>query len=421
MKPKGFAANVSKMMSGTVIGQVIPILSAPFLSRIYSPDDFTIAQQFFQLFGILVLLSTLRYDQAIVLPKTEGKALQIFSLLIRISIVHFILATIIVWIISQSGYSTLGELDNYLMWLPITVFTGALFTALNSWHLRKKNFGIISLSRIGSSVFNNGSAILIGTLLPHSVIGMIVARMIGFTAGIAMQLTKGTRALKHIPAYRMARLKPVAAQYRDFPLINLPHAITDAFRETTLIFLGAHLFGDLRMGFYVFTIRILKIPLGAVGTAIGQVFLQRAAEVHAKGHPIDALSKGILKKLVLVSLPMFGAIAGLAPFLFAPVFGNEWKDAGILAAIISPWMAVHFIASTLSQIPIILGRQREVFLYSLISFALSLGSLWFGYEMQWDFQHTMMLLSFTQCIYFITVIVWMIRLTVKDARRRAET
>ena len=74
------ARNVGKLLSANVIAQAIGILIYPLLTRMYSPEDFGLLNLFSSIGGVLIILSTLEWYNAIVLPKREEEARAIVHL-----------------------------------------------------------------------------------------------------------------------------------------------------------------------------------------------------------------------------------------------------------------------------------------------------------------------------------------------------
>ena len=61
----------------------------------------------------------------------------------------------------------------------------------------------------------------------------------------------------------------------------------------------------------------------------------------------------------MIVLPLFLIIIIFAPEIFAIFFGKSWREAGVYAQILSPWIFLNFIVSPISQIPIIVHKQRS--------------------------------------------------------------
>ena len=72
--------NISVLITGTVIAQIIPIAIQPILKRLYSPEVFGVFDIYLKVLGILFVIFAFKYDLGIVLPKNRIKALLLLSL-----------------------------------------------------------------------------------------------------------------------------------------------------------------------------------------------------------------------------------------------------------------------------------------------------------------------------------------------------
>ena len=94
IKTSEFFRNVLILSSGTALAQLIPLIIAPFLSRIYSPEEFGRLALYLAITQILGSLATGRYELAILLPKEERKGVQLTLLSIFISVAVSLIALI---------------------------------------------------------------------------------------------------------------------------------------------------------------------------------------------------------------------------------------------------------------------------------------------------------------------------------------
>jgi len=69
----GFAKDVLKLASGTVLAQIISILSAPLLTRLFGPEAFGLAALFGSVSGIIGVVACLRYELSIMLPRPRRR------------------------------------------------------------------------------------------------------------------------------------------------------------------------------------------------------------------------------------------------------------------------------------------------------------------------------------------------------------
>jgi O-antigen/teichoic acid export membrane protein len=63
-----FARNVAVVSAGSAMGQGLLIVSAPLLTRLYTPADFGVLAVYVSIVSILVVVASLRYEVAINVP-----------------------------------------------------------------------------------------------------------------------------------------------------------------------------------------------------------------------------------------------------------------------------------------------------------------------------------------------------------------
>jgi len=80
-----FTKNVLTLLTGTTIAQAIPIAISPILTRIYTPIDFGIVALFMAIVATFGSIANGRYELAIMLPKSEEDAINLFALTLIIT------------------------------------------------------------------------------------------------------------------------------------------------------------------------------------------------------------------------------------------------------------------------------------------------------------------------------------------------
>ncbi|MDJ0941612.1 MAG: oligosaccharide flippase family protein, partial [Woeseiaceae bacterium] len=146
------------------------------------------------------------------------------------------------------------------------------------------------------------------------------------------------------------------------------------------IMLGAF-FSSAVVGFYALGFRILQMPMNLVGSAISQVFVQRAAESRKDGS-LPELVEELFHRLVAVSLFPLLILTVVGRDLYIVIFGDRWAEAGIYAQILSVWAFFWFVASPLSQLFTVLEEQELSLKINAVLLATRVLSLAIGGYMQ---------------------------------------
>lgn len=359
--------NVLTLMTGTGIAQAIPILISPVMSRLYSPEDYGLLAIFLSVVNLLAPVSTGAYEQAIVLAKGDREATNVASLSFTIALgISFTALLILVGLNTQvSGLLKSSAISPWLYLVPITMLLTAGYQVLNYWMIRHKQYRSVSLSRIIQSLASSSAYLALGfggVTSSGLILGGVAGQILGF-------LSLGLATIRRKPlSLRMASPEDVlkqAREYQDFPKYNLPQVFLDGLRESSFTFLMSYFFLSTSLGFYAFALRILKTPMNLLGSAIGQVFYQRASNAYNSGQSIWPILRTVLAKLLLIATPGLLVVIAVGPKLFAFVFGPEWEQSGQYARILTPWFLINLISSPVSQVPLILRKQRAYFLIGL--------------------------------------------------------
>lgn len=408
-----FVANVLTLMTGTTIAQAIPIAIAPILTRIYTPEDFGILALYMAIVSMVAIIATGRYELAIMLPEKDEDAFNILALSVGIAFILSLITLIVIWLFNAKIIKLLGstEISSWLYFIPISIFLTGIYQAFNYWSNRKKQYKRLAISRISQSV-TTGSANLglgfggfgAGGLIGGSLIGQGIA-----TTVLSWQIWREDHDKKGFISKK--KIKENAEKYKDFPKINSLHAFTDVLQSSGVIFLISAFFGSLILGYYSFTMRILKAPLGLIGSSVSQIFYQKASETYRNGGNLQLLLKKTMIRLGLIALPIFILLIVFGPDIFAIFFGNNWREAGIYAQILSPWIFLNFIISPISQIAIILDKQRyALFIGLLNNLSITFSMLVIGY-LSGNILYGLYILSILASLISIYNIYWILTIS----------
>lgn len=355
-------------MTGAVIAQALPLAISPILTRIYSPDDFGLFALYMSIASVISIIATGRYEMAIMLPAKDEAAVSLAYLSILIAVLISSVTLVIIWLFHGPITDIVNNaaISKWLYLIPASIFIAGLYRTLYYWLNRKKKYKGLSFSRVSQSSATVGTNLAMG-FGAFGVSGLIIGDMVGqgvATGVLGWQASQGGWNNKiSIDKDRMIK---AAIRYKDFPIINTCHAFVDMLQTSGVILLLARFFGNTILGYYSLTMRILNAPATLIGSAVSQVFYQEVSEIHNNKGDIRPLIIRTIVSLGLIALPIFILVLLFAPTVFAFVFGAQWKDAGMYAQILSPWILLRFVYSPVSQIPLLLGKQKEYFYIGLI-------------------------------------------------------
>ncbi len=392
-KQGGSARNVLTLMTGTVIAQGVTIAAAPILTRIYTPEYFGVLALYVSIVGILSVVICWRYELAIVLPEENRDAanLLIMSIIINVGMCLLILLVVIFFAKTIAVWFGIPELASWFWLLPISLFLLGLYQTFNYWSTRNKNFKRLSISRVNQSATGVGCQLGLGVFTNLGAGGLLGGYLFGQFVGTSVLIGQVLReeCKTIMTAINRGIMLQQANKYRKYPIYGSWPSFLDNLTISMPVLFFAKFFDSAIVGFYSLGIRLLQMPLSAIGASVSQVFFQRIAEEYNRTGTIHHLVEKAFKRLALISLPIL-CIMFFAPSLFELIFGAEWRVAGVYAQIISPAMAIRFVASPLSIVFSALNRQElstiwkviavvttPVFLFTSLSFDSPLYSIIF--------------------------------------------
>lgn len=396
-------------MTGTTIAQAIPIAISPILTRLYSPQDFGVFALFLAIVGFFSVVSSARYEQAILLPKEDEDAINIFALgfLINIFISIFLFLVVAIFHEEITNLFNNKEIETWLWFAPLTIFFIGLFNLLTYWNNRKKHYANITKATIIKSIILAISQIVIGTIKSGAagLVGGQILSSIFSNMRLAKALLNNKKLLK---AISKESIIDQAKKNIDFPKFQAPHAMLNNLSSNLPTFLFSAFFSIGIVGFYSLATRIVFAPLGILSNASAKVYNQRVSELYnnhedAYGFTVRFL-KSLAKKIIL---PLI-VIGLFAPMIFAFVFGEGWREAGVYTQILIPWMTLNLLASTISFIPSLVGMQKKAFVLSVIQLFLVSIAFVFGIYFH-NIYLALFLFCFANSIVLLYNMSWMTR------------
>lgn len=351
----GFLKAVSILVGGTAFAQVIGFVSLPILTRLYSPEDYSILGIFIAIVSILAVISSLRLDIAIPIPDKieDAKALVIMALIINIifTLLLYIFLLIIYPYIKFS--SIIQQLSIWIWLIPLVSLLSSIYSTLQYWAVRRKRFREIAKTIVTQSFLNNGISLVLG-VNSASTMGLILAQVSSFSGG---SIRLSISAYRDLKISKTSNFKDVFSKYKNFPKFSTIEALANTSAiQVPLIIIASFVIGP-EVGYLMLSMKILGIPMGLIGSSMSQVYLSHAPKYYEKGE-IYQYTIEITKRIFILSVIPFLFIAILSPYFSETIFGSEWKKIGYYISLMVPWYFMQILSSPISMSLHIIGEQK---------------------------------------------------------------
>jgi len=380
IKKSRFIKNITLLLSGNIVGQLIPISASVFLTRLYSPEDFAVLAYFLIVTSVIGVIVGGRYELAIMLPEDDkkAKALYVLSLMFNVTLSIIVAFACYLYGAEFAALFNAGVLINYLYLIPISIFFVGLYQSANFYANRMSRYKLMSTTVISRSIFTSGSNIFFG-FIGFTNVGLILGTLLGQIVGAFLLSINITKELfNDFPSIHL--LKSTLIEYKDFPLKNGTSIFFNLLANQTPILLIGYFFQDNTIvGWYALVLRVLNLPLMTIGKSVSQVYYQETNQAE-KNNQIDLFIKTTKGLFLLIVFPSL-VLCFTGPFLFKFIFGAEWENAGILAQIFIVFYVVRFVFSSQSTLLISNRKLKTELLFNIIFFITQVACVILGYKM----------------------------------------
>ena len=360
MKNSDFIKSLTVLLTGTLIAQFIGYALAPVISRQFSPTEMGEFGMFQRWVVLLATIATARYEFSLPLPKRDEHSFQLYRLAL--------FSTMVTLGITLVGFLIYGlyieKAVGFALWALVLVFSTAALVFFNlgtNWAIRHKEFKRISFSKMTNSLSLNISRVLSG-FFHMGKWGLFLSFLLSLLIGAAHFLKDFFHWNKK-PTTSLSKKKmmSLARTYKDFPLINLPHALSDNLREVLVALLIIEVFSEQIFGSFDHTFRMLRLPVMIIGTSISQILFNRISSYRLEKKMLMPIVVKVFLSLSVLSLIPFSIVYFYGQPLFVFVFGEQWQESGRLSEIMAPWLMLNFVSSPLTIIPLVLEQQKKFF------------------------------------------------------------
>jgi O-antigen/teichoic acid export membrane protein len=358
LAPGQYWRQVVTVLSGAVASQLLPFLAAPVITRMCSPAQMGSFSVWMGIVSIAAVGATLRLDTAMIIDRDRDAQRHCFSIVAYVASLLALCLTlfgVLAWWFALPLGGTIGLFG----WLTIGAGTwlSAYMQVTLAYATGRNAFGKASTAKVF------GSAAIVAVQLALLALG---ARAVGLVAGQLVGLAAGLVAARHLLAPPRPRLSPWPSdaqrrylrKHQAFWRLALPADLLGALvAQLPLLLIGAR-YGIAAAGLFGLTQRMMAAPISLVAASVLEVFkLQSVLEFERHGHCSRAYAHSC-KVLVLLGIIPSVFMCVFAPVVFAWLFGAAWRSAGEFAQLMAPLYFLNFVASPLSYVFYVVGKQK---------------------------------------------------------------
>lgn len=397
------------LISGSVIAQLLSILLQPVLRRFFSPESFGIYSVYLSLVGMILILSSLRYDDAIVLPKSDKESINLVGLALIINFIFNLLVFLLVLLLGRKIIFFLNLPENFppgiLLIIPAGAFLFGTYQSLNNWLIRESKYYSISANKLVRRSTEGVAQIVFA--LTKSFNGLIYSDLVGQAANVTTTAIQAGNSRLNLRLISLNKLKYVFRKYSEFPRYNLiPAFMSSCSFLLPPIFINKF-FSPQIAGFFDLSKLLLSIPMAFVASAISSVLLQRISLKFNKKESILSDLRPVFIIVFIIAVAEIISIILFGEEVFTIVFGKQWITSGSISKILVWSFAFNFLISSFSCIFVSMRKIRTYSIWQMVYFLSILTLLFFKHLPFTSFLKIYVLIE-VLCYFIVAVIMMFI-------------
>lgn len=353
-----FWQHVITVLTGSVAAQALPLLAAPLITRLCTPEDLGAFSVWLGVIAIASVVATLRLETAMILDHGSAEQQTCFSVVAYFATMLALVITLFALIARASGIPQALNMSWFgLLSIGVGMWLTAYMQTILAYATSYRAFGNAALAKVWGA-----GAIALGQLgLLFAGMGG-VALMAGQIFGLAIGLTAAIHLLS--PPRASIATKPTDSQWtylkkhHAFWQFALPADLLSAAASQLPLFLIGAKHGVLAAGLFALTRRVLAAPVSLLAASVLEVFKRESVHDFQTLGNCKKAYQHTFKALFLLGCGPTLFIFMFATDLFAWVFGEPWRAAGEFARILAPLYFLNFIASPLSYVFYVVGKQK---------------------------------------------------------------
>jgi O-antigen/teichoic acid export membrane protein len=350
-------------------------------------------------------VATGKLEFGIVLQKTWRDAINLASVALKISWLVALISLLFVGIFHKNlgEYYGIPEWSYYFLLLPLYILLSAFSDTANYWYNRLKKFNTIALNKVVQTSHAESSKLVFG-LLNFNFSGLILGRVLGFVASsVFYTFTFLKRQRKALRLINKKDETKVLKANKDFIMFSTPSVFLGSAINFTYLNLFQHFYGKEIVGNIGVSMLYLATGFGLISLSFSQVFYSKLSEIESKKEMLRVYLKFAKNLLLVCLLPLLLVFLIPSSWIVA-VLGDDWQELIYIARIMSVWLSIWFVSSSLSFIYIRLGKQKQMLIFDVLHLGLIVAGFFIGKTLMPDVFGALWGFSIGQVIYYLLAI-----------------
>lgn len=322
--------NLRKIMTGSVLSQVIVISSLPFITQLYNPEELGFYAMLLSLVSIIGMVSSLRLERSLFSLYGSEEFSHRFSGAISVSILSTLLLTFILYVLIKQN---ILDIDKTLIpFISVWGWGVSIIQILTVFNSSYGNFGLIAKS----SVVRSAVLVFFQVLLYFSLEPNIALIVSAITSVFISVLILGNNS--NVKFEFINPLKYIKSKF--FDCINgFFQSSFSAINNNISIIIISQLWGVKSAGLFMLSEKLIRVPINLISNNLRPVLANQFQTENNKN------IKFIFKvSSILFLLSMFFVVILMCSIdlMVSSFLGDEWLESSSIIKILSFWVVFNF-------------------------------------------------------------------------------
>ena len=398
-----FQKNIATLFSGTIIAQIINVLGALLLAKIYASDLYGSYSVFLSFVSILTVVNSLKLEYTIITDKSEKKNINMVNALLVI-----ILLMSIFHLIIFSLFSSFFLKNGIVYSILILSVLAALFISNSKmfefYATRKSLFKTIANARV---IMAASTITLQLTLFFFSENGLIYGYICSMVITLLFYVTVSKKIIR-LPNFNL--FKNTVADHKNILRFAFPSGLINAIGVNIMPILMISFFSASVSGVYSLSLKVVSVPLFIISSSVSQVYFQKASDFfnHSKNKLYD-LTKKMAYTNILIMLIILVVINTLGIYLLDLFFDKSWENLRLYTMILSFFVLGQIAFSPISSIIVITNKMHIGLIFNCSLVLINIIAIYIG-SLYNNIMYTVLILSIFGGLGYLVLLFYFLSL-----------
>lgn len=351
----------SHLIGGTVLAQLIAVLSLPLLSRLYEPTEFAVYAVVAATSALVSIAVTLRFEVLLLKATADYRATQLLGViksLMLAALVILFAVSVLAWLLIEKWF--LEVVMSSLGAIFIAAFNLGQNLSIRDGEVRKLKYAFISRAALFTILSVVFSLISTSGLVYAFIFSYLICDLIFFR-----------QAIWGVKWASIKRVRIALIRERKNVLFYTPHSFYGTLILHAPTYVLTAFYSASTVGLFNMANRLVSIPMSVLTGTLNKISFNEFSKDHSNSN----------KKRFFISVSLaFAAIYSIFSLVFwlygevlvKVVLGENWSGVYWYVLALMPWIAFRTVAGVFAFATILRERQGSAFLFELLYGCLSI-------------------------------------------------